>query len=468
MLGGGFNLRLVPSFPPEVEAPLAAAAAMAAVAMSGSMEASPAAAVVPCRRDMKRRLQEEIDAVRGLLGKAEALVAVASEDVNGGAAASASAVAKRSPRRVRSPPRRGRSDREELDRARDRRHGGRSDREVFDRGRDRRHGGRSDRDREVFDRARDRRHGRSDREELDRERDRRRSRSRRSHREELDRERDRRRRRSSDREVFDPARKIPRRRPHEAESEPRKIEAAAGAPPQCQAKDGEIAPAMDASPSLCEREEGEIADDHGAAMDIDIDIPRGGAISPLVVNKVQSSPLAKNDDDDELVDISGEASPVAIENFPEATKSSISPSNDEPSLGNYSGDDDDDDGDDGESSKKPDTTCLPTEAAATATTPLVAAAASPPATQTSQLIAIAKEKQRLRREVERRAAREALEAMARAARPIRDDIAATDMMQLGLFETQYIVSTEKSQDSLRRGSGGLLQQLGFFLKPEYS
>uniref|UniRef100_A0A0D3G9Q3 Uncharacterized protein n=1 Tax=Oryza barthii TaxID=65489 RepID=A0A0D3G9Q3_9ORYZ len=411
---------------------MAAAAAMAAVAMSGSMEASPAAAVVPCRRDMKRRLQEEIDAVRGLLGKAEALVAVASEDVNGGAAASASAVAKRSPRRVRSPPRRGRSDREELDRARDRRHGGRSDREVFDRGRDRRHGGRSDRDREVFDRARDRRHGRSDREELDRERD-------------------RRRRRSSDREVFDRARKIPRRRPHEAESEPRKIEAAAGA-----------------SPSLCEREEGEIADDHGAAMDIEMDIPRGGAISPLVVNKAQSSPLAKNDDDDELVDISGEASPVAIENFPEATKSSISPSSDEPSLGNYSGDDDDDDddGDDGESSKKPDTTCLPTEAAATATTPLVAAAASPPATQTSQLIAIAKEKQRLRREVERRAAREALEAMARAARPIRDDIAATDMMQLGLFETQYIVSTEKSQDSLRRGSGGLLQQLGFFLKPE--
>ncbi|KAB8100162.1 hypothetical protein EE612_030598, partial [Oryza sativa] len=310
----------------------------------------------------------------------------------------------------------GRSNREELDRARDRRHGGRSDREVFDRGRDRRHGGRSDRDREVFDRAR----------------------------------------------------KIPRRRPHEAESEPRKIEAAAGAPPQCQAKDGEIAPAMDASPSLCEREEGEIADDHGAALDIDIDIPRGGAISPLVVNKAQSSPLAKNDDDDELVDISGEASPVAIENFPEATKSSISPSSDEPSLGNYSGDDDDDDGDDGESSKKPDTTCLPTEAAATATTPLVAAAASPPATQTSQLIAIAKEKQRLRRELERRAAREALEAMARAARPIRDDIAATDMMQLGLFETQYIVSTEKSQDSLRRGSGGLLQQLGFFLKPEYS
>ncbi|BAF17943.1 uncharacterized protein [Oryza sativa Japonica Group] len=416
MLGGGFNLRLVPSFPPEVEAPMAAAAAMAAVAMSGSMEASPAAAVVPCRRDMKRRLQEEIDAVRGLLGKAEALVAVASEDVNGSAAASASAVAKRSPRRVRSPPRRGRSNREELDRARDRRHGGRSDREVFDRGRDRRHGGRSDRDREVFDRAR----------------------------------------------------KIPRRRPHEAESEPRKIEAAAGAPPQCQAKDGEIAPAMDASPSLCEREEGEIADDHGAALDIDIDIPRGGAISPLVVNKAQSSPLAKNDDDDELVDISGEASPVAIENFPEATKSSISPSSDEPSLGNYSGDDDDDDGDDGESSKKPDTTCLPTEAAATATTPLVAAAASPPATQTSQLIAIAKEKQRLRRELERRAAREALEAMARAARPIRDDIAATDMMQLGLFETQYIVSTEKSQDSLRRGSGGLLQQLGFFLKPEYS
>uniref|UniRef100_A0A0E0DTU2 Uncharacterized protein n=1 Tax=Oryza meridionalis TaxID=40149 RepID=A0A0E0DTU2_9ORYZ len=426
----------------------AAAAARAAVTMSGSTEASPVTAVVPCRRDMKRRLQEELDAVRGLLSKAEKLVAVASEDVNGGAAAAA-AVA-RSPRRVRSPTRRGRSDREELDRARDHRHG-RSDREVFDRERDRRHG-RSDREREVFDRARDRRHGRSDREELDRERDRRRSRSRRSHREELDRERDRRRHRSSDREVFDRARKIPRRRPHEAESEPRKIEAAAGAPPQCQPKDGEIAPAMDASPSLCEHEEGEIADDHGAAMDIDIDIPRGGAVSPLAVDKAQSSPLAKNDDDDELVDVSGEASPVAIENFPEATKSSISPSSDEPSLGNYSGDDDDNDG---ESSKKPDTTCLPTEAAATARTPL-AAAASPPATQTSQLIAIAKEKQRLRREVERR-----------AARPIRDDIAAMDMMQLGLLEVQYIVSTEKSQDSLRRG-GGLLQQLGFFLKPEYS
>uniref|UniRef100_A0A0E0L4L4 Uncharacterized protein n=1 Tax=Oryza punctata TaxID=4537 RepID=A0A0E0L4L4_ORYPU len=426
MLSGGFNLRLVPSFPPEDEAPTAAVAATA-ITMPGSTEASPAAAVVPCRRDMKRRLQEELDAVRGLLSKAEALVAVAREDVNGGAAASAPA--KRSLRRVRSPPRRGRSEREELDRVRVR-HGGRSRREEFDR-------------------ARDHCRGRSDREELDRERDRRRRR--RSHLEELDRERDRRRR--SDREEFDRARKT--RRLSETESEPRKI-----------------APAVDASPSLCEIEEGEIAEDHGAAMDIDI---RGG-VSPLVMDKAQSSPLAKKDDDELLVDISGEASPVAIENFPEATKSSISPSSnscsDEPSLGNYSGTGDDDDDDGGGESSMPDTTCLPTEAAATVTTPLAAEnalteRAAAPANQTSQLIAIAKEKQRLRRELERRRAREALEALARAARPIHDDIDAMDMMQLGLFEVQYIVSTEKAQDGLR-GGGGLLQQLGFFLKPEYS
>ncbi|KAF0925235.1 hypothetical protein E2562_015644 [Oryza meyeriana var. granulata] len=264
------------------------------------LKAFPAAAM-PCRRDMKRRLQEELDTVYGLLSKAEALVAVAVKDVNGSAAAAAEEA--RSRRQVAQP-------------------------------------------------------------------------------------------------------------------EPPKIEAV-DAPSLCHLEDGEIAPAVGAS-SLCQLEEGEITGDQGADMDIDM----SGGIPLLVVDKVQFSPLAKKDDA-ELVDISGDTSLVAIEKFSEAYRSSSD---------SYSCDDD---------------------------------GVASPATQKSELIAMAQEKKRLRHELERKRAREALEELESTARPISDAIDPMDMELLGLYAVQYIVSPSKSPESLRR-RGGLLQQLGFFLKAEYS
>ncbi|XP_040380585.1 uncharacterized protein LOC102721556 [Oryza brachyantha] len=363
------------------------------------------AAAAPSRRDMRRRLRLELDAMHGLLGKAEALVALARKDVNGGAAAAAvepdSALARRSPSRDRTLRRRGRSDRED-------------NREEFDRARNRRG---QLRDREEFDRSRNRR-GQSNREEFDRARN---------------------RRGQSEREEFDRA---------------RKIEAVDVAPSPWQLEEGEVAPQV-VAPSLCQLHvDGEIADDQSTGMDIDI----CGGVSPVLAGSVHFLSLAEQEDD-EFVDVSGDASPVA-------TGSSC---RDASSSDSDSGDDDD-----GESSKKPDTAGRPTEAEATASPleqdnePAKGAAASP-ATQMRELIAIAQEKQQLQRQrerqLERKRAREALEELERNARPISDCIDPMDMRLLGLDKVQYITSTVESSESSRR-PGGLLQQLGFFLKPE--
>uniref|UniRef100_J3M8T9 Uncharacterized protein n=1 Tax=Oryza brachyantha TaxID=4533 RepID=J3M8T9_ORYBR len=440
------------------------------------------AAAAPSRRDMRRRLRLELDAMHGLLGKAEALVALARKDVNGGAAAAAvepdSALARRSPSRDRTLRRRGRSDREEFGRA-GKRHC-RSDREEFGRARDREEFDRSrnwrgQSNREEFDRARNRRGQLRDREEFDRSRNRRGQ----SNREEFDRARNR--RGQSEREEFDRA---------------RKIEAVDVAPSPWQLEEGEVAPQV-VAPSLCQLHvDGEIADDQSTGMDIDIcggvspleegevapqvvapslcqlhvdgeiaddqstgmDIDICGGVSPVLAGSVHFLSLAEQEDD-EFVDVSGDASPVA-------TGSSC---RDASSSDSDSGDDDD-----GESSKKPDTAGRPTEAEATASPleqdnePAKGAAASP-ATQMRELIAIAQEKQQLQRQrerqLERKRAREALEELERNARPISDCIDPMDMRLLGLDKVQYITSTVESSESSRR-PGGLLQQLGFFLKPE--
>uniref|UniRef100_A0A0D9WIL2 Uncharacterized protein n=1 Tax=Leersia perrieri TaxID=77586 RepID=A0A0D9WIL2_9ORYZ len=414
---------------------------------------SPTAAARPVRRDMRRRLQEELDAVRLLVKKAEAIVADARDRHDANAAAAAAPAAKRSPRHVRSPPPRRDRDREELDRASDRRrHHRSSDREELDRARRSRSRSRRDRrsDREVFDRRtsrsrRRRRHESGDREVFDRER-------RRSH--------------SRRHESSEARRNIRRPRESESETEPRKniIDEAvvASSSPPCQVEEGEIAVDDDVV------EEGEIAGDQWAENDMDMDIDICGGVSPVVVNTVHlSPPLAKKDNCGgvspvvvKTVQLSpplakkhdASSSPVAIQYFLESSSSRNS---------DAVADNDDD------ASSKPDTTNHPKSAAAT--TPLEQEKEASPATQMGKLIAMAKEKQRLRRvEEERRMAREELEEMSRKARPIFDTIDDTDMKVLGLVEVQYVVTAEKSPESLRRGGGGggIIQQLGYFLRPD--
>uniref|UniRef100_A0A0E0L116 NET domain-containing protein n=1 Tax=Oryza punctata TaxID=4537 RepID=A0A0E0L116_ORYPU len=232
--------------------------------------------------------------------------------------------------------------------------------------------------------------------------------------------------------------------------------------------------AISRSSSICQMEDGEIADE-GADMAIDI---CGG------VDKAQFSPLPKQQEDDELIDICGGIdSPVSVNKFPETPRSSSSSdssssSSSSDSSSSSSESDSDDDGD--SASSRPDTTDHPTEAEAKLQPleqqelteqdkKLITERAASPNTEMQELIARAQERLELDRktalELERKRAREQLQEMRRTARPIFDSIDPSDMKQLGISgEAQYIVSPVKSRDGLRRRGGGLLQKLGFFLK----
>jgi uncharacterized membrane protein YgcG len=210
----------------------------------------------------------------------------------------------------------------------------------------------------------------------------------------------------------------------------------------------------------------------------------GGGVSPLID---EFSPLPKQQEDDELIDVTGGVSPVSVNKFPDSPRSSSSGSSSSSSSGSSSSSSESDSDDDGDSaSSKPDTADHPTEAEAPKLQPLeqhevaeqdkklIAERAASPNTEMQELIARAQERQKLRlelerktaRELERKMAREQLQEMERTARPVYDSIDPRVMKQLGISgDAQYIVSPVKSRHSLhRRGGGGLLQKLGFFLK----
>lgn len=224
--------------------------------------------------------------------------------------------------------------------------------------------------------------------------------------------------------------------------------------------------------------------------DMGIDIC--GGVSPLVVDKAQFSPLPKQQqEDDELIDICGGIdSPVSVSKFPETPRSSSSDSSSSSSCSGSSSSSERNDS----ASSRPDTTAdhptedevkpmeeqkLIIERAASPHTEmqeLITERAASPRTEMQELIARAQERQKLQRELERKAARELerkaareqLQEMKRTAQPVFDIIDPRDMKQLGISgEAQYIVSPVKSRDSLRRRGGGLLQRLGFFLKAEF-
>ncbi|XP_052156695.1 uncharacterized protein LOC127774477 [Oryza glaberrima] len=209
-----------------------------------------------------------------------------------------------------------------------------------------------------------------------------------------------------------------------------------------------------------------------------------GGVSPLID---EFSPLLKQQEDDELIDVTGGVSPVSVNKFPDSPRSSSSGSSSSSSSGSSSSSSESDSDDDGDSaSSKPDTADHPTEAEAPKLQPLeqhevaeqdkklIAERAASPNTEMQELIARAQERQKLRlelerktaRELERKMAREQLQEMERTARPVYDSIDPSVMKQLGISgDAQYIVSPVKSRHSLhRRGGGGLLQKLGFFLK----
>ncbi|KAF0927389.1 hypothetical protein E2562_032476 [Oryza meyeriana var. granulata] len=216
--------------------------------------------------------------------------------------------------------------------------------------------------------------------------------------------------------------------------------------------------------SICQLEEGEIADE-GADMDVDI----FGGVSPLVVDEVHFLPLPKQED------ISGGASPVAVQKFPQTPSSNCSPPGSSCSCSSSCSSGSDSDSDDDSASSSPHTAEGPIEAVAkpleqqevTEQDEKLTERAASPATQMKEIISRAQEKQKLRCEAERKMAREELEQMKKRAQPVYDDIDPTIMKQLGISgEVQYIVSPVKSRDSVRRRGGGLLQKLGFFLKAE--
>uniref|UniRef100_A0A0E0L0W7 NET domain-containing protein n=1 Tax=Oryza punctata TaxID=4537 RepID=A0A0E0L0W7_ORYPU len=271
--------------------------------------------------------------------------------------------------------------------------------------------------------------------------------------------------------------------------------------------------------SICDLLEDDEITNEGADMGIDL----CGVVSPLIVDKVQFLPLPKQqEEDDELIDICGSISPVSVNKFPETPRSSSSDSSSSCSsssdsdsssssssgassgsscAGSSSSSDSDSDDDADSASSSPDTTTyhpteaevkpmeeqkvmeqdkkLITERAASPHTEmkeLITERAASPHTEMQELIARAQERQKLRRELERKAARdhdrkmarEQLQEMERTAQPVFDIIDPRDMKQLGISgEAQYIVSPVKSRDSLRRRGGGLLQRLGFFLKAEF-
>uniref|UniRef100_A0A0D3G5X1 NET domain-containing protein n=1 Tax=Oryza barthii TaxID=65489 RepID=A0A0D3G5X1_9ORYZ len=124
--------------------------------------------------------------------------------------------------------------------------------------------------------------------------------------------------------------------------------------------------------------------------DMGIDIC--GGVSPLVVDKAQFSPLPKQQqEDDELIDICGGIdSPVSVSKFPETPRSSSSDSSSSSSCSGSSSSSERNDS----ASSRPDTTAdHPTEAEVK---PM----------EEQELIARAQERQKLQRELERKAARE--------------------------------------------------------------
>ncbi|KAL5202121.1 hypothetical protein ABZP36_013073 [Zizania latifolia] len=151
-----------------------------------------------------------------------------------------------------------------------------------------------------------------------------------------------------------------------------------------------------------------------------------------------------------------------------SSESSSSSSSSSGSSSSDSASETDDDGDDTVSST-PDTAAhLPIE---TVTIPLeqqdkkLTERAASPATDMRELIARAQEKHKLRRELNRKRAREELEETERTARSMSNSIDPVDVKLLGISAVEYNVSPVKSRNSVRR-RGSLLQQLGFFLKPE--
>ncbi|KAL5202386.1 hypothetical protein ABZP36_013338 [Zizania latifolia] len=203
------------------------------------------------------------------------------------------------------------------------------------------------------------------------------------------------------------------------------------------------------SPSHVELEDGEAAE-----MAIDI---CGGA-SAVAVEKVQLSPPAKQEE--EFIDICGGASPVSIDKFPGTPRSSSSESSS--SSSSSSGSSSWDSASESDDAVSPiETVRIPLEQQEKKLTERAAS----PATEMRELIARTQEKHKLRRELNRKRAREELEEMERTARSMSNSIDPVDMKLLGISAVEYNVSPVKSRNSVRH-RGSLLQQLGFFLKPE--
>uniref|UniRef100_A0A0D9WF70 NET domain-containing protein n=1 Tax=Leersia perrieri TaxID=77586 RepID=A0A0D9WF70_9ORYZ len=237
-------------------------------------------------------------------------------------------------------------------------------------------------------------------------------------------------------------------------------------------------------------EEGEIVDE----LDI-----CGGVSTPVVVENVQFTPIPKQqEEDDELIDICGGVSPVSVSNFPETVTSpspssssssssssnssgssdSDSPSSPSTSRGTTSGSSssssDSDSDEDTASSSPQDASDLPIEAEAKpleqqqqvteeGKLQLLTERAASPDTEMQELMARAQQKQRLQ---QRKRAREQLEEMKSTAQPVYEGIDPRLMKQLGITkEVEYMVSPVFSPDSVRRCGGGILQKLGYYLKP---
>uniref|UniRef100_A0A0D9WF73 NET domain-containing protein n=1 Tax=Leersia perrieri TaxID=77586 RepID=A0A0D9WF73_9ORYZ len=238
--------------------------------------------------------------------------------------------------------------------------------------------------------------------------------------------------------------------------------------------------AVDSSDAIGHLEDGEIVDE-------DLDI--GGGVSPLlVVDNLQFSSLPKKqEEDDELIDICGGVSPVSVSNFPETenSPSSSSSSSRDSSSSSSSGsgsscssssdnDSDSDSDEDTASSSPQDTSGLPIEAEVKPLLEeqqlvteqhkeLITERAASPHTEMQELIARAQEKQKLQH---RKRAREQLEEMKSTAPPVYEGIDPRLMKQLGITkEVEYMVSPVFSRDRVRRHGGGILQKLGYYLKP---